>query len=131
MEWKLQTPDPAKARDYFEKKMSFTLGPMEVKYYREQKEPFNIIDVRAEEDYAVGHVPGAINLPQEQWQSFKGLSKDKVNIIYCYTVVCHLAAKAAFYFSSNGYPVMELEGGFEAWKDYEMPIERSEMRKTA
>jgi hypothetical protein len=26
-------------------------------------------------------------------------------------------------FASKGYPVMELEGGFETWKDYELDIE--------
>jgi rhodanese-related sulfurtransferase len=53
-----------------------------------------------------------------------GLRKDKTNVLYCYSQVCHLAATAAVEFSGKGYPVMELEGGFRAWKDHEMDIEK-------
>ena len=75
-------------------------------------------------DYAKGHIPGAINCPKGSWELYEGLSKDKTNVVYCYTQVCHLAATAAVEFADRGYPVMELEGGFETWKEYELPIER-------
>jgi rhodanese-related sulfurtransferase len=116
MEWKLSRNDPQKAKEFFERKMTFSLGPVELQYYQEQKVPMNIIDVRHAEDYEKGHVPGAISLPEEKWQSLKSLSRDKPNIVYCYSVVCHLAAKAAVYFAKNGYNVMELDGGFRSWK---------------
>ena len=52
-------------------------------------------------------------MPRDRWSTFEGLEKDKLNVLYCYSQVCHLAAKAAVEFTSNGYSVMELEGGFE------------------
>ena len=75
------------------------------------------------EDYASGHVPGALSLPQEEWPTCEGLRKDSVNVIYCYSHVCHLAAAAAVHFASRGYPVMELDGGFEGWKAHKFAVE--------
>ena len=57
-----------------------------------------------------------MSLPQNEWNTFRGLSKDKLNILYCYSEVCHLAAKAAVKFASAGFPVMEMDGRFKAWK---------------
>jgi rhodanese-related sulfurtransferase len=121
----MKTNNPSEAKEYFEKKMSFSTGPVEVDYFKQQGESFNLIDVRAAEDYAKGHVPGAVNLPQDQWNSFQGLSKDKLNVLYCYSHVCHLAAKAAVKFAKEGFPVMEMDGGFEAWQDHDLDVESS------
>ena len=41
----------------------------------------------------------------------KGLRKDKTNVLYSYSQVCHLAATAAVEFVGQGYSVMELDGG--------------------
>jgi rhodanese-related sulfurtransferase len=47
----------------------------------------------------------------------------RVNVVYCYSQTCHLAAKAALAFLDKGFPVMELEGGFAAWKDHGFDVE--------
>ncbi len=90
----------------------------------QQGEAINVVDVRAAEDYAEGHIPGAINLPKDQWRTLKGLRQDKINVLYCYSHVCHLAAAAAVEFAGRGYPVMELEGGFRVWKEGEFDVEK-------
>jgi rhodanese-related sulfurtransferase len=124
MATKLMVSDPQKAKEYFQDKMAFTTGPVELERMMKQGENINIVDVRAAEDYAEGHIPGAINLPKDRWQTLEGLRKDKTNVVYCYSLVCHLAAAAALEFASNGYPVMELEGGFRTWKEHDMDIEK-------
>jgi rhodanese-related sulfurtransferase len=120
----VELQNPAKAKEFFEDKLAFTTGPVELNRMIEQKQNINIVDVREAEDYAKGHIPGAINLPKEKWGTYAGLEKEKTNVLYCYTQVCHLAATAAVEFADEGYPVMELEGGFETWKEYELPIKR-------
>ena len=117
--------DTQKAQEYFAKKMAFTTGTSELNGKINNKEDISIIDVRDPEAYAKGHVPGAVNLPKGQWSSLKGLNKDKVNVLYCYSQTCHLAASAALEFSSQGYPVMEMEGGFSAWKDGGYPVHQT------
>jgi rhodanese-related sulfurtransferase len=124
MATKMMISDPQKAKEYFEAKISFTTGPVELERMMKQGENLNIVDVRAAEDYAEGHIPGAVNLPKDKWQTLEGLRKDKTNVLYCYSQVCHLAATAAVEFASKGYPVMELEGGFRAWKEHDMDIEK-------
>jgi len=122
--------DPQKARAYFESKVAFTTGPHEV---AETLKSGNIIvvDVRAAEDFEEGHVPGAINLPKGSWDNPRGLSKEHNNVVYCYTQQCHLAANACVAFASRGYPVMEMEGGFEAWKESDQEIQAGTRARTA
>ncbi len=123
MATKLMTNDPAKAKEFFEAKMAFTTGPVELERMMKGSE-VQIVDVRAAEDYAQGHIPGSINLPKDQWPTLKGLRKDKTNVVYCYSQVCHLAAAGALEFAGKGYPVMELEGGWRTWKDGEFDVEK-------
>jgi rhodanese-related sulfurtransferase len=63
-------------------------------------------------------------LPKDQWDTLKGLRKDKMNILHCYIQVCHLGATAALEFAMKGYTVMELEGGRRWWRDDDFEIEK-------
>lgn len=116
---------PQKARKFFTAKMDFTTGPMELNRMIKNHDDIRIIDVRASADYAEGHIPGAINLPKERWDTFSGLSRGTTNVVYCYSEVCHLAAAAAKHFAEHDFPVMELEGGFEQWTHYDLPVDTS------
>ena len=108
-------PDPSIALKYFQQKLDCTTGPIELSHWLEEKAPVNVIDVRRPEDFAESHIPGAVNIPKEQWESAAGLSKDKTNVVYCYSQTCHLAAAAAVVFAKKGFAVIELEGGFNTW----------------
>ncbi len=116
--------DTRKAVEFFEAKLEFTTGPVELNSMIESGEYVNIIDVRSKEYFSKGHIPGAVNLPKERWSSFYGLSRERANVVYCYSQQCHLAAKACKLFAENAYPVMELEGGFEGWQKHSLPIGR-------
>ena len=119
----LKKNDPEKARRFFADKMAFTTGPVEVANNLKQGTNLAIIDVREPEDFHKGHVPGAMNLPFDRWNTCEGLRRDVLNVVYCYSPVCHLAAMAAVGFAAKGYSVMEMDGGFEAWKEKDMEIE--------
>jgi rhodanese-related sulfurtransferase len=119
----LKKNDPEKAREYFGNKMAFTTGPVELARTLHNGDDLVVVDVRAAEDYQKGHIPGAVNLPREKWSSLEGLRKERLNVLYCYSHVCHLAAAAAVEFASRGYSVMEMDGGFDAWKDNELEVE--------
>jgi rhodanese-related sulfurtransferase len=115
---------PAAARRFFEDKLAFTTGPIELdRWIKAGEDNLVVVDVREAEDFAKGHVPGAINVPKDQWENPQGLSKNKTNVVYCYTQQCHLAANACVRFAAQEYPVMELEGGFAAWKESQLDIE--------
>ena len=114
---------PKKASGYFESKLEFTVGPVELDSMIRMDENIRIIDVRMIDDYEEGHIPCSTSLPKGKWETFEGLDRDKINVIYCYSEACHLAAAAAKFFADRGYSVMELEGGFETWEDCHLPIE--------
>ncbi len=123
MQSQIKVVDPARAKAFFQDKLDFTTGPVEVSRMIEEGQPVNIVDVREAEDFEKGHIRRSINLPHDKWETLEGLSKDKTNILLCYSQQCHLAAKAAVYFAERGYPVMEMDGGFKAWQQSDLEIE--------
>ena len=124
--------DSAKAVEYFENELNFKTNPHGVKAVLDGKiKNVTIVDVRAAKDFAKGHIPGAINIPFEKYNGFEGaetefpgLRKDGFNYIYCYEQLCNLSQMAAKKFASLGYPVKEIAGGFDAWKEQKNPIEK-------
>jgi rhodanese-related sulfurtransferase len=123
MSTELKKNDPAQAKKYFADKLAFTTGPAELAQNLKQGADIAVIDVREADDFRKGHIPGAINLPHAKWNNLGALRKDAPNVLYCYTQQCHLAATAAVEFAGKGYSVIEMEGGFAAWKDNDLEIE--------
>ena len=107
--------DITQAQRHFAAKVAYTTGTHELAGMIDNKEDIVIVDVRYPADYRVGHVPGAINLPKGRWQKPEGLRKDARNVLYCYSQTCHLAAEAAAELLAQGYPVLEVEGGYATW----------------
>ncbi|MDM7323754.1 MAG: rhodanese-like domain-containing protein, partial [Thermus sp.] len=85
------------------------VGPEEV--YRAVEAGAVIVDVRTPQEFAQGHVPGAINLPVEvvaQWADT--LPKDKPVYLYCRSG--NRSRQAAEYLKRKGYTnLYNLEGG--------------------
>jgi len=115
---------PGMAREFSGDQIMFTAGPLELNHQIEAHEVLNIIDVRDANDFARGHLPGAHNLPRHRWSDVSVLRRDTVNILYCYSHDSNLAASAVLTFAEKGYPVMEMEGGFEAWAENHLPVEQ-------
>ncbi len=112
-----------RAVEFFDAKLEFLIDPVALKDMLNSPD-INIIDVRDEQSYREGHLPGAINLPKDRWSSFSGLSRSGTNVIYCYSLTCQLSARACKEFAENDYEVKELIGGFEEWKKKDFPVER-------
>lgn len=105
------------AEEFFAQKLAFTLGPVELQKMLDDNK-VKLIDVRAKDAYEEGHIEGAISIPKDELvEKFDMLSKGDVHVVYCYNQQCHLAAAAALILAKNGYPVMELDGGFDVWQN--------------
>ncbi|HEY9788012.1 MAG TPA: rhodanese-like domain-containing protein [Candidatus Obscuribacterales bacterium] len=118
--------ESAEAVKYFEAKLAFEIGPIGLKHAIENREPIQIIDLRTPELFEKGHIPGAVSILFEDFErSQDKLSKDKTIVVYCYDIVCHLAAKAALWLAKKGYKVKELEGGYEDWTKHNLKVEGS------
>jgi rhodanese-related sulfurtransferase len=87
------------------------------------KEQRDVVDVRAADDYAEGHIPGAVNLPKDQWQSLKGLRR--ISRTCCTALpLSAISQRPGRCNSPQGYPVMELDGGWRWWKEEGFQIEK-------
>jgi 3-mercaptopyruvate sulfurtransferase SseA len=73
-----QNYDFDRARAAFEDRINFTTGTHEldvlIKSGKDAKS-YQVVDVRFPDDYAAGHVPGAINLPMPKWQNQRYLDE--------------------------------------------------------
>ena len=80
---------------------------------------FVLLDVRAPDAYAAGHVPGAINLPHGRITDLNlaGYPSDTVFVVYCTGPHCNGADKAAVRLARLNRPVKKMIGGIEGWKD--------------
>lgn len=105
------------AEDFFAKRLAFTLGPVELTQMLADNK-VKLIDVRKKEDYSEGHIPQAISIPKSEIKDrLSELSRNEVYVLCCYNQQCHLASAAAYFLAKECYSVMELEGGFEVWKE--------------
>lgn len=116
---------------FFQSRLDFTTGPAELDRMIQRNEPVTIVDVRTPEAYRKGHIPGAINLPEERWETVEGLSQTGPNVFYCSTQQCHVSTRAALHFARNGYRALELEGGWKAWQEYGLREEVGELGRKA
>lgn len=84
-----------------------------------------VIDVRPPEEFAAGHVPGAINLPfGELERDFAQLPEGCEIVAYCRGPYCTLAYDAVELLRGKGYTARRLEDGFPQWKNAGYPSER-------
>jgi rhodanese-related sulfurtransferase len=112
-----------KAKEFFARKLDFTISPEELNDEIEKGGKNFIVDVREAKDFIKGHIPCAINLPIGHWDKMIGWRKDRPIIIYGYSQLCHLAAHAAKASAEHGHTVLELEGGFDAWRKSKLATE--------
>lgn len=109
--------DSEKAQRFFAKQIAYTLGPVELKELMDEGK-VKVVDVRNNSDYAISHIPNAVSIPKKELgERISELSKEEINVVYCYNQQCRLGMKAAFIIAEYGYPVMHLEGGFKVWTE--------------
>ena len=83
-----------------------------------------VLDVRPEDEFALGHVPGALNIPLGKLEQRLGeLPVDREVIAYCRGPYCVLSFEAVAALRARGYLVRRLEDGYPEWKAAGLPIE--------
>jgi len=85
-----------------------------------------VLDVRPPEEYAAGHVPGAVNIPlSDLEQRLDELGQDKEVVAYCRGPHCILAFDAVARLREQGLKARRLEDGYPEWKTAGFPIENN------
>jgi ArsR family transcriptional regulator len=75
-----------------------------------------VLDVRPEDEYALGHIAGARNIPATQLKRrIAELPKSQEIIAYCRGPYCFLSFEAVAALRKHGFRVRRLEDGFPEW----------------
>jgi rhodanese-related sulfurtransferase len=88
-----------------------------------------IIDAREPDEYEMGHIAGAINIPFDYYDEYMdvidSLDYTGVHIIYCSGGECSLSLDLAdiLFIEKSFENVFVFEEGFPAWQDAELPVE--------
>lgn len=83
-----------------------------------------LVDARGADQFAQGHIEGAINVPAGDEAAFASLPADKGTklIFYCGGPACNASTKAAHKAASLGYSnVGEYKGGYPEWSKAQAP----------
>jgi rhodanese-related sulfurtransferase len=83
-----------------------------------------VLDVRPEDEFALGHLPGALNIPlAELERRLAELRENREVIAYCRGPYCVLSFEAVAALRVRGYRVRRLEDGYPEWKAAGLPVE--------
>jgi rhodanese-related sulfurtransferase/DNA-binding transcriptional ArsR family regulator len=91
---------------------------------RAKKGLVTVLDVRPAEEFAAGHLPGAINVPLEKLESYLSkLPKRKEVVAYCRGPYCLMSFEAVEKLRKRGWQARRLQDGFPEWRAAGLPVE--------
>ena len=84
-----------------------------------------VLDVRPEEEYRAGHIPGALSVPVDALEAaLKTLPRDREMVAYCRGPYCVFSDEAVAFLRARGYRACRLRQGLPDWRAAGMPVER-------
>jgi len=111
-------------RLYFTSKDELEPIPAKELLDRARKGLVTVLDVRPPEEFAAGHVPGAINIPiHELEKRIKELPRRREVVAYCRGPYCLMSYDAVSVLRKKGLKARRLEAGMPEWRAAGMPVE--------
>lgn len=84
-----------------------------------------VLDVRPAEEFALGHVPGAMNIPLPDLEArLADLDPAQEIVAYCRGAYCVLSFEAVAALRARGFKIRRLEDGLPEWRASGFPVER-------
>ncbi len=94
----------------------YAISDKDLQYYLKRKDVL-IVDLRKPEDYMSGHLPGAVNIPEDRLKAKPGLldgASFRIIIFCCERGNASLRMAANF--SQRGYRAFSLTGGILSYR---------------
>lgn len=97
--------------------------PLEELLKRARSKDVVILDTRPANEYASGHIPGAISVPVDQLQRrLRELGRDKQYVAYCRGPYCVYADRAVEILRASGRRARRFVDGFPEWRSAGLPV---------
>ncbi|MER9676953.1 metalloregulator ArsR/SmtB family transcription factor [Mesorhizobium sp. M0208] len=110
--------------DYFQARDALEAVSREELVSRLRDGLVTVLDVRSEDEFALGHLPGALNIPFAELENrLAELPANREVIAYCRGRYCVLSFEAVAALRARGYVAHRLEDGYPDWKAAGLPIE--------
>lgn len=118
---------PADGAAYFRARLAYTTDPADVHAdLVAGASGFVVVDARAPDAYARGHVPGAISFPYRAMTAETVaalLPPGKAVVTYCDGIHCNASTRAAARLAALGRQVKEMLDGLDGWRRDGLPVE--------
>lgn len=110
-------------RDYFQSRDDMDPVSRSELLTRMKKGDVQLLDVRPEDEFALAHLPGAMNIPLDKLKKkLSALDPDKEIIAYCRGPYCVLSFEAIPILRKKGFRARRLEDGLPEWQAAGLPV---------
>jgi ArsR family transcriptional regulator len=90
---------------------------------RLEEESVTLLDVRPADEFAAGHLPGAVNIPLKQLdRRLRELPRRREIVAYCRGPYCVLSFEAVAALRRKGFRVRRLADGLPEWRAAGLPV---------
>ena len=91
---------------------------------RMKKALVTVLDVRPEDEFGQGHLPGAMNVPLSKLKRWlTRVDKSTEIVAYCRGPYCILSFEAVAQLRASGFSARRLEDGYPEWRAAGLPVE--------
>jgi rhodanese-related sulfurtransferase/DNA-binding transcriptional ArsR family regulator len=110
-------------RSYFNKRDALEAVSREELLQRTRSGAVTVLDVRPEDEFALGHLPGAVNIPlRELEKRLSELDPAQEIVAYCRGPYCVLSYEAVAALRARGFKARRLEDGLPEWRAAGLPV---------
>lgn len=113
------------AATFFAAKLGYETDASDVYAAQKAGDTFVLVDVRGDDAWSQGRIPGAIHMPHAMIaeRAPQEIDASLPVVVYCWSPGCNAGAKGALEFAKLGYSVREMIGGYEYWGREGQPLE--------
>jgi rhodanese-related sulfurtransferase/DNA-binding MarR family transcriptional regulator len=117
----------AVTRQFLEERGALEPVDLEVLIARVRRGEVTVLDVRPGEEYAAGHIPGALSFPlADLKRRIREVPPEREIVAYCRGPYCVLAVEAVQLLRRRGFRAVRLEEGVSDWRARGLRVEVSE-----
>ena len=114
-------------RSYFHDRDSLEPVSREELVRRSRAGAVTVLDVRPPDEFALGHLPGALNIPLRELEArLAEIDPAQEIVAYCRGAYCVLSFEAVAALRARGFKARRLEDGFPEWRAAGLPIATGE-----